>query len=269
MTLLQVVLTAVLVTVGIVAYDVIRSSESPAPDPVWTSDGETAGEPPPRGDAAPVVLEGTGDDRWRADVERRLAAVEERVGRRSRAGRIRAVPDGVPRPTPDAASGESPSIAEGEDADGAEDVGEGIADPSDGEGGPRFTSEELTDFRGKLAIVERQRRRERAVRDVNRLLGRLGVSLTDDQRKSVIRATLVFQGKARTLFRGRPADDEKRQERTEAARTLREEYREAVYDSVPAAEAETIVKALNGLGSRSRRDRSGSRGRSRARPPAR
>jgi hypothetical protein len=117
----------------------------------------------------------------------------------------------------------------------------------------------VTAFRELLEHVEQQRNRERTVRDINRALTRLGVELTEDQRRDVIRASMEYRAKAREVFRTPATDDQSRQARRESFEMVREEFSQTIYGLVPAVEAEKVVngvgRALLGGGDRGRQGR--------------
>lgn len=229
MRLSHVLLTVVLVAGGIFVYDalVVRPPEEPPPV-------ELRADAPPAPEAVAeippfAVLEGRGDDLWRADLERRLAELESRVdgGRK-----VEVVP------------GESPAAPpEGADADAAED--EAIAGEGEPEAGRRaVTREEFARFRALLEAVERQRREEDVRRKMRDGLNKIGVELTEPQTKSVVDLTLRFYRGVQQKLRTIPQGEETREQRTALYQQMKRDYADELYGIIPAAEADRIMHAI-------------------------
>lgn len=107
-----------------------------------------------------------------------------------------------------------------------------------------YDERSLKVLRAYMEEVERRQREERNVQMLNDQLTRLGVALTDSQRKSVIEATMRHQQAVRETLRSLPAGQEGREARSQAMQQARDAYAKQVFDLVPAAEAERIVNTL-------------------------
>ena len=237
MKLSQLALTLVLVAGGIFVYDALVDREAPEPTPEAI---RTEPPPPAHTDAELppfAVLEGRGDEIWRADIERRLEELEvaPAAAGRSEAGETVAGP-GVP--------GTAPVEGEAE-----EDVDEN--------GNPRprrFTRKDVATFRALLETVERQRREEKTRRQMHDGLKKIGVELNDVQANQVVDLTLKlyrgFQAKTRSL----PRNDENRSARLAVFNELKEDYADELYGIVPVAEADRILDAINRQANRQPKD---------------
>ena len=97
------------------------------------------------------------------------------------------------------------------------------------------------------AYMDEINRRKAEARNRTRLDGeltRLGVDLSDDQRASVIEATVGYQKKARDLMqRNWPRDEAGKTARKEAFGKLKDEYTATIQTLVPTAEAEKITSS--------------------------
>jgi hypothetical protein len=244
--LAQVLMTVVLVAAGIVLYDtVVVERRGASPDAVPpTTERERAQEVD---EPAPFpLLQGRGDDAWRADLEHRIEVLEAGL---ARAGPAKhpgsAAPDGGgspqagPSPEGPGPDGASPSTGSSDepwmDAEGAK---------YDAEGRRIVTPKELTRFRKMLEAVEHQRQREKAARAVSQFLDKIGVKLTDDERKAVIGTTLDYQGKWRQASGSFGKDDEGNQKRTEAHAALVRDYEQALRAVAPGSEVDLMMDAM-------------------------
>lgn len=108
----------------------------------------------------------------------------------------------------------------------------------------RYDERSLKVLRAYMEEVERRQREERTVEAINDQLTRLGVALTDSQRKSVVDATVRHQQSVRETLRNLPPGQEGREARTAAMQQARDAFSKQVFDLVPAAEAERIVNSL-------------------------
>ena len=111
----------------------------------------------------------------------------------------------------------------------------------------RFDENTLKVFRAYLEEAQRQEREEREVKQIGDTLERLGVAITDAQRKAVIDTTLRYQKQRRETFKNLTPGPESKDARQQAGKDLRDAYSKAIYDIVPAAEAEKIVNGIGGF----------------------
>lgn len=112
--------------------------------------------------------------------------------------------------------------------------------------GPAGTFDEKTlkTLGSYIAEIERREREERLTQMVNGQIDRLGVSLTDAQKKAVVETTLKYQKQVRDALRTLPPGEQNRDARTKAVQDVRDQYSVAIYNIAPAAEAEKLVNAL-------------------------
>ena len=226
MKLSQLALTLVLVAGGIFVYDAFVVREAPEPGPAPLRE-----EPAPPTEAEPApfpILEGRGDDIWRADIERRIEELEHSAP--TTAGTTRA--------------GESPTpgLPAAEDGDPDE------SETTEGEDAPRsrrFTPRDVATFRALLETVERQRREEKTRRQMLDGLKKIGVELDPTQADQVVDLTLKlyrgFQAKTRSI----PKDEQGRDQRLAVFNELKRDYEDELYGMIPPGEADRIMEAIN------------------------
>lgn len=223
-------LTVPLVGVSLYVYDSVRGSSHAA-----TSDVAPVGAPAPReaSVAAPgPVLQGDTSVQTerivRETAERMLKELLAKGGGAGGTGVISGGGSdaGLPAQQP-LSLGSEPEAVEGPNA--------------------RFDERTLKVFRAYLDEAQRLEREEREVKMVGDTLERLGVSLTDAQRKSVIDTTVRYQKQRREAFRNLQPGTDNREARQQAGKELRDAYSKAIYDLVPSAEAEKIVNGIGGF----------------------
>lgn len=225
----QLIVTILLVAGGIFVYDamVVRPPEE-ASGPILRTE-EAAGaseEPRTEPPSSFAVLEGTGDDIWRAEVDRRLAELEQ--VRTEAVGDAGAAPEGMP-----AVPGK-----EGEEGE------EGADEPLDPEVQEQVERQRLKWFREMLEKVERQRRWEQAARKVKQYFDNLDLALTDEQMRDAVRTTVQYQAKWGQMKRKLDAEKAGDQARKDGYANLFNEYHEALGSVIPTSEADLIILAL-------------------------
>jgi hypothetical protein len=225
-------LTVPLVGGSLFLYDSVRSPARPAYDEV----GDLRVPPPPREtpkeEAGPML---------QADPTAQI----ERIVRET-VGRMLQERGGAGNP----GAGTRTEVVEGTDG-GAMSLPQmpsiDVPGGSDALDGPnaRYDEQTVKVLRSYMDEIQRREREERQVQMVTSQLDRLGVALTDSQRKGVIEATLKYQHSVRDALRAVPPGQENREARTKVMQDVRDQYTKVLYDIAPAAEAEKIV---NGLG---------------------
>lgn len=227
-------LTVPLVGGSLYVYDSLRpSAPAPAENAAYSA---PAAREPARAPADGPTLSGDPAAQVERQVERLVRTslerwLEEQRARRA-AGDASVVPGTEPG-SPGGSTGSAPAI----------DLG---ADPlAHAEGAPgTYDERTLKVFRAYLDEAQRREREERMAEMVGANLDRLGVTLSEAQKKAVVDITVRYQNQRREAFRGFPPGQDSRDGRQKAAQELQEAYSKAVYDAVPAAEAEKIVNAL-------------------------
>lgn len=238
MKLPQFLLTLGLVAGGILAYDLLRSSPESATETTMTrrsAPTEPEGAPPPgvpvEGEGiAPATLDGTGDDLLLLDLARRMESLERLLGSSSEAA------------SQDIAAGPSEEEEGSETSDSEAETAEqglGGLNPS------RFSREELKAFREKLQWVERQRRLEKAGREIWKWLDKQGVELTPEQQRGVVIHALHYQVKAKKVGNMPGNDDAAKAAKKAEYDALSREFRDELYDLVPSTEADRIITAID------------------------
>jgi len=227
MKLSQLALTLVLVAGGIFVYDalVVRDQVESEAEPIRTEEPQRSVEADLPSFA---VLEGRGDEIWRADVERRLEQLE---GAPAEAGRTQSQAEGP-------ASG-VPGVAPSEDDD---------EEALDENGHPRpraFTHRDVATFRALLETVERQRREEKIRRQMHDGLKKIGVELTPAQANEVVDLTLGFYRNVKGRLQQIPEGEETRGQRTALYQQLKSDYADELYGIVPRTEADRIMEAIS------------------------
>lgn len=224
MNLPQLVLTLVLVGGGLFVYDAFIAERAepvvpeappvvqPAIRPVESV------EPPMR-----VELQGAGLD----GIVARLDDLEARIGDlmgRDADGPVggRDLPRGIRMDLPTALQPDG--SAEGET--------------------PEFDPEVMAWFRAMKEEVDRQVRQERFEQMIGNQLDRTKVVLTEEQRDSVIQATIAYRGRIRTSYREKGFSEKAPEERKQALDLLKADYEQSLYTLVPAAEADQILEQM-------------------------
>jgi len=229
MRLSQVLLTVVLVAGGIFVYDALLARP---PEEAPPADLHAAS--PPAAEPAPAlppfaVLEGRGDDLWRADVERRLAELERR---------------GNGATTTEAGSLDEPASSSDAPDEEAPADGESAEDGAPARERRPVTHEEVARFRALLEAVERQRREEDVRRKMREGLKKIGVELTEPQTKSVVDLTLRFYRGVQQKLQTIPQGEETRDQRLALYQQMKRDYADELYGIIPAAEADRIMQAI-------------------------
>lgn len=221
----HIVSTAAIVAAGIAVYDLVvvkrpdaaalgasREPESQAPAPVGPA---VEAAPPP-------ALLGVGDEHRRATLERRLAALERHVDVRR-----------------DPAAGQGPPHAEGT-------VSEPTIEPAGAstDGTDPVKPEEVRRFRRVLEAAEREIMIEKATKQVEDFLDKVGAKLTDEQRHGVVKTALKFQGKWREMSKEQPKGEQQIQERKDAYGKVMTEFEQEIRNVVPGVEANIIIDGI-------------------------
>ena len=223
-----VLLNVVLVAGGLFLYHtfVAPAPQTPAPadyDPFETDDLADVPDDLPD----PVLLDSGADDALMrrnaeniAELKRELAMLLAR--RSSSTG-------GSDEPFASAKDGSLPALSDLDQVD---------------EDNPVFDERSLKSLELMIDEINRRKAEERNRTRLSGELDRLGVDLNDDQRASVVQATLDYQKKARVLLRqGWPKDEAGREARKDAFGKLKDEYVATVNTLVPASEAEKITSS--------------------------
>ena len=226
------------VTAGLVVYDTIRADD-PVQAPINdVYDGSVTADPNERFEPEPE-LKGLGFESLMVRVDRLERENEALKALLSKAHVGKIASDGSISPAGDTPAFELPVVAEGESE-------------------TDFDEDFMRSFRAAMEKVETDRRRERVLDGLNRQLDRLGVELSDDQRKQVVDSTLSYRERTREMWRELPrgSDEATREERRQAFEVVRDEFSTTIYNMVPSAEAEKIVEGMGrGIGFSSRRTR--------------
>lgn len=220
-------LTVPLVGGSLYAYDNLRSPAAPTVVESGTlSVPPVRPEPRPAGDGPTLSGDPTAQTEKlvRALVEQALRDLRGKASAAPGAGVVAA--DGAPP------AATVPLI----------DLGPEPLPGSDGVG--HYDEKTLKVFRAYLNEAQRLEREERMAEMIGSNLDRLGVSLNDTQRKSVVDITMRYQNQRREAFRTLPPGQDNREARQKASQEAHEAYSKAIYDAVPAAEAEKIVNAM-------------------------
>ncbi len=246
MKLSYLLINIVLVAGGIFVYDQIKS-----PDPAGTTgggydplqaDAPYDPEPAPEGAGSMTSggMRGSSDKATIRALEDRLASLERLISRRTPPSS-----DGTPAPV----GGKLPELA-------ATD----FIDPEN----PSFDEKTVQTIEAYVDEINRRKAIARQRERVGAELDRLGVELSDEQKKNVVDATLTYQDKARELLRqGWSRDEKGREARKEAFSSLQDEYATTINRLVPTSAAEKISssRVARGMGfynrgGRARADRS-------------
>jgi hypothetical protein len=108
----------------------------------------------------------------------------------------------------------------------------------------KFDEKTVSVLRAYMDEIERRQREERNIQMLNGQLDRLGVALTDSQRKSVIDATLASQRQVRAALQALPPGPDNREARNQVVIAGRAQYTKVISDLVPSVEADKIINAL-------------------------
>ena len=228
----QLLVTVLLVAGGIFVYDAVVVRPPAEPPDLIVRTEEASDEAPDirvEEERPPfAVLEGTGDDIWREQMERRLQELEARM------------PGGDPRTTV-VPEGGLPS----EDGEGTAGEGPEPGEPADPEEAKRRYAERLGRFRKMLEAVERQRGWEKAARQVSRFINGIeDLQLTDEQKREVVKTTVRFQHRYKQLARQPRNTEEQKQAQQAATQQLWGAYQDALRDQIPASEADVIIESI-------------------------
>ena len=226
---MQLVLTLVLVAGGIFVYDALGARTAPDAPPETIRDEEPPAAPVEPEPAPFAILEGRGDDIWRAEVERRLALLETVPTADTTTS-----PEGVEAGVP-GVPGRSPDETQGEEGDAAE---------GEAPRRRRFTPEDVATFRALLETVERQRRVEKTRRQMLDGLKKIGVELDKEQANQVVDLTLRLYRGFQQETRGMPQGEAGRDQRLQVYDRLKQGYADELYRTIPASDADRILEAI-------------------------
>ncbi len=109
---------------------------------------------------------------------------------------------------------------------------------------PTFTDTEIRWFKALKAFVDAQEREERYQTMIERQLARVGLELTPEQTAQVIALTIAYRAKVRDAYRTGQAEGQSREDRSALVEGVRAEFEAAVYDLLPAMDAEKVVQSL-------------------------
>lgn len=213
-------LQALLVVVGILAYDAWR--------------GRGAPPPPDSGDDVPTRPRAPGDGSARAPAsdDPRLAAILARLARLE--ARTTTQPEASPAPPPRSAREERPPVA----IPAAPPLPPPVPD------GVEFTAEEVSRFRALAEAAARQRRAEATQRSVASALDRLGDLLSPAERERLlaeaVRAWAIAEQEDRRLDAARAP----RTERIQALDAVRLAFHAGVGRILDLVRAEKVLAAV-------------------------
>jgi len=219
-----------IVGAGILTYDVMQPD---APMAGVTADGET--------------IDLTRIEKRLDDLERRLdgfggAASDRKVTSRllNMESRLAAMESAA---TP--ATTASPAATESENAAGAL-----VAAAEDGE----LAAADLATVKKAVEQLESDRERQRSGRGVDRIIDRLGLQLTDDQKKRLGDEFTAFRGKMRDNFRNGRTEGRTREDMIANMETLRDDFGKSLTEFLPQTDADSIIEELgNSMGGGGRR----------------
>jgi len=227
-----------IVGAGILTYDVMRAE---APMPQQTEDGE------------PIDLSAV--EQRISDLERRLDGFSTIQSDRKTTTRILQVERrlaSMERGVTSAAVAAAPTTESAALAVPGDDA------QRDGE----LAAADIETVKRAMEKIDSDRNRERSARGVERLLDRLGLQLTDDQKQRLGDEFATFRGKVRDNFRNGGMEGLTREEMVANMGTLREELGTSIGEFLSATDAEAIVSEMgNGMGGGGRRGGSGGGGR--------
>ncbi len=241
MKLSYLLINVVLVAGGIFAYDQLKSPEqarnpAPAYDPLRADDYDA--DPIERDDPEPLRVEagmrGSYDKATVRALEDRIASLERKLARLPRGGA--STDDGTPLPV----GGKLPELSTHD-----------FIDPEN----PTFDEKTVQTLEAYVDEINRRKQEQRQRDRIGGEMDRLGIELTEEQKKNVIDQTLHYQTKARELLRQSwPRDEKGREDRRAAFEGLQEEYRTTINRLVPADAAEKIStsRVARGMGFYSR-----------------
>lgn len=224
----HVFLTIALIAGGLFLYHTFVGAPAPAPvaDPYDHLDDDDLGVLPEEAD--PTTLDGgAGEALARRNAE--TIATLQRELARLRATLARSTAAGPDRPRATGKDDGQPSF---------DDLG--AIDEDD----PIFDEGTLSTLQAYMDEIARRKTEARNRTRLEGELTRLGVDLTEEQRRSVVEATIEYQRRSRALMQqGWPTDEAGRAARKEAFGKLKDEYVATVNTLVPASEAEKITSS--------------------------
>jgi hypothetical protein len=236
MKLSYLLINVVLVAGGIFAYDQLRSpeqarSQAPAYDPLRADDYDA--DAIERDDPEPMRatgMQGSHDKATVRALEDRIASLERKLARLPRGGG--STDDGTPLPV----GGKLPELSTHD-----------FIDPDN----PTFDEKTVQTLEAYVDEINRRKQEQRQRDRIGGEMERLGIELTEEQKKGVIDQTLLYQTKARELLRQAwPRDEKGREDRKQAFQGLQEEYKTTINRLVPADAAEKIStsRVARGIG---------------------
>lgn len=222
-------LTVPLVGGSLYAYDSLRKDPAPAEPAAYApavprTEVRIAEGPTLQGDPTAAT-----ERIVRQMLERYMAELKG-----SAAGTASVVP-GSPAAAP--SSGPAPAIDFG-----SEPVASSDGTPTS------FDEHTLKVFRSYLDEAQRREREENLRNSITQNLDRLGVSLSDSQRKAAVDLTVKYWRERREALQAIPAGQQSREARVKATQQAQEAFSKALSDVLPASEAQKIVEGLGQWG---------------------
>jgi len=208
---------------AILAYDVTRPAAPSAPQ---TADGET--------------IDLTGIEERLGDLERRLDGFSTIHSDRKTTSRLLQIEHRLASMETGATPATTASIAPTEaDAAGALSAVDAESDDA-GELAPT----DIATIKKAMKQIDRDRDRQRASRGVDRMIDRLGLQLSGDQKVRLGEEFTTFRGKIRDNIRNGRMEGQTRDDRVANMETLREDFGTSLGAFLSATDAEAIVSEI-------------------------
>jgi hypothetical protein len=232
-----VLVNLLVVGAALFAYDTLRAAPTPGAGPATGQDLLTAdrpaGEDEREAEERILMLDGGGAETLAQRNASEIAALRAEIRRLRSAGSGAAGEADRPPLTP---TDPLPTL-----------------DPRDvmDENDPNFDEKTLKTIEAYVDEINRRKSEERQRARLELEFERQGLTLSDEQKKAVVDATLQYQERARDVLRsGFPRDEKGREDRRQAFEALQEEYKVVINQLVPAADAEKITNSrfARGLG---------------------
>jgi hypothetical protein len=217
-------LNVVLIAAGLFVYHTVVGAPEGAPSAYDHLESDHLGDLPADRAPDPILLDSGADAALARNNANRIATLEGLLAvLKGRTGEGEAAADPAFASTGGSAM---PSLSSGD-----------LVDVED----PVFDERTLKSLAVYLDEINRRKMEARNKTRLENELTRLGVDLSDNQRESVVDATMAYQQKTRDLLKqGWSKDDAGKEQRKKAFGGLKDEYVTTLNTLVPAVEAEKI-----------------------------